>query len=266
MGNANLVDGQFGAQVILRPFSGFETVYGTGAVPGTTPLLFNEYVGGSTRDAYDAEAGQPGVSSKLVRGIAVPSGARVQVFLPSVLSQEQAGYTWQIVWRSRNPGDAEKRDGQIGWHFPKQANGAPETIATPLSRFVIPAAYESILYNQAEPTTDTGRATGNLRIETVSPRADTIPLPLLPDGSEGYYEQGIIDPGSTLPYAVYGGYPSYSTFYTNAKGDEMILGLYRDDAAWDFSIGGTDGLVSALFGSSAPTTNIGVYVSFGSSP
>lgn len=266
MGAANLVDGQFGPQIILRPYAGFEQRYG--GVSAATPLMFTEYVTGSASDALDPQAGTPGYSSRLMRGIPVPQGARVQIMLPGVLNFADQTYLWQIVWRMRNPGDAARQEGQLGWHFPKQANGTPDTrFAAPNSRYVIPAAFETILYAQTEPLGANTRASGNLRIETVSPRWDYLSLPILPDGNTGEYQQGVLDPGgSTGPSGACN--PSYNSYFTNAKGDELLIGLYRDtsvDPTWNFAQNGADQMVAMLFGAGTPT-DVGIYVSFGSSP
>jgi len=255
-------DAQFGVQAILRPYSGFESMYQ--GKDCKAPLIFNESVVGSSRDATDPLAGTPGYSPRLLGGFAVPFGARVQVLLPGVLSTQDATYTWQIVWRMRNPRDASASDGRLGWNFPKFANGTPETIAAVQHpRVLIPALYETIVFGATAPV-GSERAVGNLHIDVVSPQVDSIPLPYLPSGARGVYEQGVIDPGGTEPWAGQGGYPSYSSYFTNAKGNELVLALYRTgEDTWDFA--NTDALVAALFGASSPR-DLGVYVSTGSAP
>lgn len=254
-----MADAQFGVQTVLRPYVGFESVYATG-VSGSTPIPFVEAGEGPT----DPEAGKPGYSPRLLRGIPVAFGSRIQIALPSILNTEDSGYTWQIVWRLRGPGDGMRSDGRLGWHFPKTANGQPEAVGgMPTDRILIPALYETILYTSAEPAGD-GRASSNLRIAVTSPKSDVVPLPLLPGGVTGYYQQGVIDPGGTFPWSGLGPYPSYSSYFTNAKGDEMILVLYRDSVTdWDFAT--TDALVYSMFGPNSPS-GIGVYVCQGTSP
>jgi len=266
MGTPNLVDGQFGPQAILRPFAGFEVVYD--ASPGTTPIMFNEQIAGTAADALDPQAGRTGYSPYLMRGLAVPEGARVQILLPGLLAQVNPLYTWQIVWRMRNPGDAAAREGQINWHFPKQVYGVADTRGGATEpRVIIPSIYETVLYSEAEPVGANDRVTGHLRIDTVSPRSDNRPRPFLPAGTRGEYEQGIVDPGGTQPWvAAAFGFPSYNSYFSNAKGDEMLLALYRDAAPWDFFGGGADdAVISDLFGVNSPN-DLGVYVSFGSAP
>lgn len=262
MGQPSLVDPQFGPYTILRPYSGFETEYEGEA--GNTPIPFAEYVNGAASEALDPQAGQPGYSGVLLRGVPVPFGARVQIALPSVLNTQVSGYSWQIVWRLRNNASAWAQEGQGGFHFPKQANGITETTVPPAARFIIPALYETILFPGSEPGTANGRATGTLRIENISPRADNLPLPFLPGGARGYYEQGVLDPATTEPWATQQGLPSYNSFFTNAKGNELLLGLYRAALPnWTFAT--TDKLVASMFGASSPV-NLGVYVAFGSAP
>lgn len=255
-------DAQFGTHAILRPFVGFEAVYQ--GIAGNIPLQFTEVTSGSPSEATDPLAGRPGYSAKLLRGIAVPFGARVQIVLPSLLNTQQSSYTWQLVWRLRGPGDAQASDGRIGFNFPKTANGAPQTVGgVAQPRVLIVASYETILYSATEPA-GSGRATDSLRIDTVSPKMDVIPRPFLPDGTQGVYEQGVYDPSSAVPWAAYGGQPSYSSYFTNAKGNELLLGLYRDeDPDWDFTA--DDAVVAALFGATS-ASDVGVYLCTGSAP
>ena len=267
MGSANLVDGQFGPQIILRPYAGFATQY-QGA-SADTPIMFTEYVSGASSDALDPQAGTPGYSPRLMRGVAVPEGARVQILLPGAINLGGQTYYWQIAWRMRNPGDASRQEGQLNWHFPKQAPGVADTrIGIAGARYLIPAAFETILYAQSEPGTVNTRASGNLRIEGVSPQWDTLPLPILPDGTRGDYQQGVFDPGGTIG-AQSASSPSYNSYFTNAKGDELLIGLFRDTTvapSWDFTANtGDDRILAQMFGVGSPT-DIGVYVSFGSSP
>lgn len=260
-------DPQFSPEILLRPFAGFEAIYQ--GVVSTTPLLFSEYVTGTAADATDAEAGRNGISTKLVKGISVPLGARVQIWLPSVLNREQSDYSWQIVWRLRSPGDAQQQ--QVPFHLRSQSYGATDTIpATGGPRIILPAAYETLIYPATEPLTANGRASSNLRIDEISPRADSLPLPLLPGAlGTGYYQQGVLDPLGTLPFGAYGGVPSYNSFFTNAKGDELILGVHRASggAAWGFGGGDPDELLSLLFGvAGGPLPDVGIYVSIGTAP
>lgn len=261
MSTPTMADAQFGVQAILRPYVGFEAVYGVG-VSADTPIPFVEAGAPGT----DPDAGKAGYSPRLLRGIPVAFGARVQLVLPSVLSTQDADYTWQIVWRLRGPGDAARSDGRLGWHFPKTATGQSELVGgVPEPRVLIPAMYETILFSPAEPA-GTARAVCNLHTDVTAPLSDgtTLPLPLLPGGVDGYYQQGVIDPGAGLGWSTLAPYPSYSSYFTNAKGDEMILVLYRDgNTDWNFAT--TDAIVSSMFGANSPQ-DIGVYLCQGSAP
>lgn len=258
MGEPVLSDPQFSKSFITRPFAGFETVY-TALVPATTPVQFTE--GGQ---ALDPQAGKPGYDPNLVRGLGVPMGARVLLWIPNVFAQ--AGvvvipYIWKLTWRLRNVFDF--RQSRIPYHYPKQGEGVPDG-ASP--RTVIPAANHVIIVNQAEPG-GVGVMTQNVRIEQLRPEPAAVGqdlLPLLPGGGTGVIQQGLLDPATFGPNTPFK--PLYVPVEVAAAGDELLIGVLRDSGGnWDFA--GIDLTFANLFGSASGQNlpDIGLYVHVGTS-
>jgi hypothetical protein len=252
-------DGQFGITHILRPYPNFEADYQGTAVANS--IMLTE--GGEPRDA---QAGKPGYDPNLIKGLPVPLGSRVQVWLPSIVSSQDANnpYYWQIIWRMRNTFDY--RQTRRAFHYPKQSAGINGLV-------VIPAAPHTIIYNQPEPTDLNNNMlsanqhmwseaiiTTRLRVNVLVPTA----TPGAPVG--GFIEQGI----QTLPIA------SFQSWDVQCIGDEFLIGLKRafDNASptknWDFTQpAGPDAAVSKFLGNGSGTDqfkDIGVYVLTGSAP
>ena len=288
MAETVLADAQFGIEHILRPFAGFESVYqGQSAA---RQIMLSEVVGGTGGAALDEQAarGVAGYDPALVKGLAVPLGARVLIWLPKIQPQNlptAQRYNFSIQWRLRNVFDF--RQLRTPYHYPKQVPGVPDTTGGPASpRVVLPVASQTTVYVTAEPSatgpTSTDTVVQNARTESVSvggiyPGAIN-GLPFVPGGATGVLQQGILDPASVIG----GGGGAQSGFYqlleTQAAGDELLIGMWRDDsvvADWDFGspvVGQVDSQVSQFLGadvtSITPTSfpDIGVYVSFGTAP
>jgi hypothetical protein len=209
-----LADAQFTLAAVLRPFDGFEFVYQGQAI--FTPIAFP--------GVLDPDAGKPGFSPYLLKGLQVPMGAKVQLWFPAVvgLDTNQEGdppildYKYQLVWRLRNVGDFSRR--QIPYHLSKESFGAPDTFlagtaANPLNQFVLPASTETVVYQQPEPgptppnDSDPGPGRGNLRTDLVAVPSDllsvlppTVGLPLLPPNAAPNFNGGF--PGFPTPPGV----------------------------------------------------------------
>lgn len=261
-----LADAQFGLVSILRPFDGFESVYSGQSV--TKPIMFT--VNG---EALDSQAGTTGYSPKLLRGLSVPFGSRIVVWLPLAYGFNVTNlwyYKWSISWRLRNVYDFRQK--RIPFHYPKQGPGVPDTGS---SRVVIPAAVNQIAYTQLPPgpgSSNPNATTTALNSDTVSPNYIARVLPLLPDGTSGQYQQGILPATSVAipPYA-----PAYVPYEIQCEGDELLIGVTREvvadvggfsEANWNFTT--PDQYLSELFGNGTGTSypDIGVYVSAGSAP
>lgn len=294
-----LADAQFTVAAVLRPFEGFEAVYQGQSV--FTPIVFP--------GTLDEDAGKPGFSPYLLRGLSVPMGAKVQLWFPAVVgtidNQPLGDYKYLLIWRLRNVADFAAR--QRPFHLKKDSFGASDTFLapTPPDRYVLPAATETVVYQQAEPATfppafiSPGAGLGVLRSETIAVPSDltetfaSAGLPLLPPNAAppfangfpvppgtnlvplGAYQQGVIDPrySNTAPTAL------FRPYFTVAKGDELIIACARNNPnesilTWDFS--GPDFQFSNLYGTNAfppsgttshrPFSDLGIYVFTGSNP
>ncbi len=271
MGEANL-----SVVSVLRPWAGFETLYE--GQPAARPLMFSltDQKVSSGGQPLDPGAGPPakaGFDPHLLRGLAVPYGAKVVFWFPAIYAVGRAGvtspipYRWQIRWRLRSVADNNLF--RIPFHIGDAYKGAPDTSGGPAEqRLLIPAATEPVIFTDTEPVSVFSTAIRQEWEQTliVNPRSQITNYPLLPDGHDGYFQQGVFDPGAGIPGST-AGMPLYQTYTCIAGGDEMLLQVNRDAtdvANWTF--GTTDAQLSALFGSGSPSgpyPGIGVYVSTG---
>ena len=276
---AVMADAQMNTVRVLKPFENFERVYqGQNAL---TPIAFP-----GTLDKR-AQEGAPGFDPHLLRGIPVPEGARVLLWLPicfypvdpngsPVLYPFQL-YSYRLVWRFQNLAgyrDPSAQTKRAPFHFARQSPGAPDTSIVPagVPRVTIPAAWHIIAYQQLEPA---GGLSGvlNLHVEAVTPRIDSLVQfvpPLLPNGGTGVVEQGVADPAS-VPGALM---PIYAPFWTDAEGDELIIFANRTGATtndtWDFTDPAKDLAFSNIYGNGNGThpifRDIGIYMQTGTTP
>jgi len=263
-----LADAQFGIAKILRPYLGFDALDGSpGSYQGKsalTPVMLTE--GGV---ALDEQAGHLGYSPVLLRGLSVPYGSRVTIWVPLVTPVSEtlatAGYIWSVVWRLRNTFDFRQR--RIPYHYPRQAAGVPYA-GSP--RVVIPAASQSVIYNQSEPSTIVQPAIQHSYAEAIQFQYSiNLIAPLTPSGAFGAMEQGIVN----IPFGPGGEgiTTTYQVAELQALGDEMLIGLYRLEsygANWNFTPGQVDAQLSALLGNGSGKIypDLGVYVLTGSAP
>ena len=272
MGQTVLADAQFTLGSVLRPFDGFEAVYQGQVI--TVPIVFP--------GTLDDDAGKPGFSPYLLRGLPVPFGAKMALWFPAIVGLLDGvptfDYKYVLTWRMRNVGDFQRR--RLPYHLSKESYGAPDSWLAPSQpdRFVLPTSTETVLYQQTEPAPTVGIVTaqgfgaGNLRSEAIDVPSDlgetqvTAGLPLLPPNAApnfangfplpgankvplGAFQQGIIDPAvsNLAPYPLFRGY------FTIAKGDELIISCYRNNVlesgTWDFS--SVDQQFSNLYGTNA---------------
>lgn len=253
-------DAQFTWASIIKPFPGFEAVYQgqSHAIPIAFPGV------------RDPRAGTDGFSPNLLAGIKVPLGARLLIEIPvAVLAPNVAFYDYTFVWRLRNVRDF--RVDRTPFHFPRQSPGAPDSTVPPAQpRFVIPAATDVILYEQAEPA-----AFGNgvmrvvkqvYRIGDGGGAGD----PLLPDGANGIYQQGVLDPATAGAQAA--GDPIFQPIWCDVMGDELIVTVNpvptEPVGTWDFA--GVDLPFSNIYGTGNGAhpvfRDIGIYVMTGTNP
>lgn len=263
MGETVLADAQFGIVRVLRPYTDFEDQYD--GVSAQTPIMLTE--GGI---AYDdlALKGETGYDPRLVRGLSVPFGARVQLWIPNIFAIAlpiQIPYDYTIIWRIRSVADF--RRARKPYHYPKQGEGVAETLVNPGPRVVIPASTQSVIYQQIETTT--GIVTQNLINESVSIGGRPLTNPINPDGADGAIQQGLLVSTGTDSHTR----PLFSPVEVQAEGDELLLAVTRPTvgvvANWDFTGVTADGSFTALYGKGSvggPYPDIGVYVSVGTAP
>lgn len=263
---AVMADAQFGCGQLLRPDPNFSTIYQ--GHTADTPILVAP--GGQMLDEL---AGQPGYSPHLARGLSVPLGARLLLWLPIAFYQEigfgnaQVPYRWRISWRMRNLADF--RRARKTFHIAKQSAGDPSTLAADLGpRVTLLAASDTALYQQAQPLTGSSSEV-NLYNEGIRPgMTPSGALPIDAAGNRLVYEQGLFDPGAP-PVGqtnISVRQPRFETYEVQAMGDELILDVSRDRTVvlnWNFSAGQADNFLYSFFTSSAEA---GPYVFVGSAP
>lgn len=295
-----LVDAQFSMARILQPFPNFEARYQ--GQPATIPIAFP-----GTIDRR-AELGVKGFDPHLIAGIPVPMGARVMIWIPLTLLDYTVfqPYQYQIIWRLNSIGDFTDafaqnvpRD-QIGaYHLKRRELGVPnDPVDLNTKRVVIPAAIQTIAYEQPEPSTDPTvydngvihlRGQNIIPLGTLGDQGFGTPVwqgPLLPPPLPGPPEVAIITQGifpftegpTTGPNnAGIPGGPIYEPFWFDAEGDEMMIFARRvfvdDDPAnanWDFTDPNLDQGFSNTFGTNNGTRprleTVGIFVFTGTAP
>lgn len=251
-------DAQMSMFRVVRPFDSFEAKYQD--VAGTVPVAFP--------GALDPLAGKPGYASNLMAGIAVPLGARVLIQIPMTVDMytPEAKYAYQLIWRTRNATDvgAAILAGRLpsAFHLPSQEPGRAEFEATG-ERIFIPGASDVELFTQDEPTLGTP-----VDINAVSRRyvpQITVPWaqPLLPDGNEGIWQQGVYQFSSNVNCAG----PTWVPILTTALGDELVIMAYKIDSGSDWDFAGDDQGFSNTYGNNAGglpnNPNVGIIISTG---
>ena len=264
-------DAQFGNAKILRPVNDFSTLYQGQSV--NFPILMSE--GG---EALDSNAGSPGYSNYLAKGLAVPYGARLSIWLPRIVVYLAQGfyeyYQYTFIWRMRNLYDF--RQNRVPFHIPQQQVGQASTAAGDAGpRVVLASAVQSIAY--AGPV---GGITEP--IQTVYPevfyqngqRAAPPFRPIYAGGKRLRYTQGVLDPGAA-PIGIDPSMFMWTQVEVQAQGDELLVVVTRPSVTnyttWDFTPAvapppvppGSDYAFYQFFTSSEFT---GVYVLPGSAP
>lgn len=132
---------------------------GYNGYPGSVPIMFSE--GGMPLDDM---AGRNGYSRTLVRGVQVPMGARVLVWLPRLvllpnelvpLPEQQSMYQWEFSFRIRNLTDFNSL--RSPYHLASGRAGAAsfpdegEVPGTSEVRVPVPASDHSVIFNGVEP-------------------------------------------------------------------------------------------------------------------
>lgn len=274
-----LADAQFSMSRLLKPFTGFEEIYQ--GVSGEVPVAFP---GGL---APEAQRGIPGYVNNLQAGWPVPIGSRVVLWIPLCLGktpgnlQVFAPYRYKLVWRLRSPVSGALKfppRPPYLFHNPKPGLGAANTAAPGDPRFYpIPAAFNSIAFEQTEPSAATTEAVSNIRSEVFDLVANPTPLPngyttFGPTGVSLDLQQGIWDPA----FKAFGvATPAFFPIQTDAEGDELVILAQKipdgegSFGTWDFA--GDDLPFSFTYGDGngtyqAPYDDAGIYILTGSNP
>lgn len=287
MAQSVLADAQISAAKLLRPYNNFEGQYG--GQSANRQIMLTEVLQGPGGAPLDPEAPRfpasspenNGISPRLVRGLSVPLGARVLFWFPKIVPLIASGeteirYRWTLQWRLRNVVDYAGPS-KKPYHWTRSEGIADNNYSGTPPRRAIPVANQTLVFNPStEPTGAQDTVASNLRIEDVTsggiyPGAQ-LGLPIMPDGTVGEIQQGMMDGFAFNPTA-------YAAFFQwhecQAVGDELVIGLWRTNpgshANWDFTQpGGTDAQVRIFLGlgnSAGNTTpNIGVYAMWGVSP
>jgi len=274
---AVLSDANFSLARILKPFPNFEAIY-QGQLQ-SIPIAFP--------GTLDEDAGSPGFSPDLIAGISMPLGARVVIWIPQTifLYSSLQRYTYQVCWRLRSPADYSRdveRGRSLGkqstYSLPQQEVGVPGDLANPVTtkRFVLPAAMQSLAYEQAEPLTNLTNGLVNMRGQLLTTNGALWTAPLTETGALGQITQGIFPDSLGAGAADQGpGGPVFFPFQFDAEGNEMMILARRETIAaptdvWDFMSGAEDRSFSNTYGTNAgtrpPLETVGIYVFTGAAP
>lgn len=217
---------------VLRPYRRFEADYD--GKPGDLPISFtgptnptDPGFGNPDLFAFDSNGAQiPGVSPRLAKGLPVPLGSTVLLYLPiippgpywdvatgpdpSIDDPPLYQYVWRIVFRLRNVADFQR----IGapYHVRKQSYGANDTRTFAASvdvgpeRLIIPGCSEVAVFNHTELAAAKSNSNAPLGVppnterrsmmlmNSVLPESYSLctktPVIITPDGSSG--TQGLI--------------------------------------------------------------------------
>mgnify|MGYP001563697591 FL=1 len=262
------VDAQLTFPKILKPIPNFEALYQ--GQPGQRVIAFP---GGIDQKS---EAGIVGYAPNLQRGVSVPFGSRLCIWIPICADANgvEIVYRYRFLWRLRNVTDF--RINREPYHLPDQRYGIQDTSVVPAAdRYVIVSGSQQIIYEQVEPDNQpnsTAPGTVRLRNQWFEVRGGTLnggSPPFDASGNETIFSQGVLDP-ATFPGAA--GWPLFNVFRCDAEGDELIVLCTRGDTTepWNFQVGGFDNGFANLYGTGGSThaslPNLGIYVFSGSNP
>ena len=260
---------EFGIARVMRPYRDFETQYqGLGC---TTPIYLCE--GNLPYDSLALKR-TPGIDPNLVAGIPCVLGGRVMLWLPNVhtLGSPYERYRLQPIWRIRNLYDHRNSADHVPYHLAKQGLGFPELHVNPGVRVVIPAAFDSVIYQQTEPAALlplTPTAVSTVVENAAETKLILLAPPIMPNGQRGAVSQGV-DASTVAGFDLS---PRWVPYELQAEGDELVLCYYRTATygnTWDFANpAGVDRPFAEVFGKNSlgvEHPDLGIYVTFGISP
>lgn len=253
-------DAQISFPKILKPIPNFEAIY-----QGQQGSRLIAFPGGIDEMS---EAAEPGFDPHLQKGVEVPYGSRLVVWIPIMTNAPAALYKYRFVWRLRNVLDY--RANRKPFHLTNQRPGVPDTTggAPGVARFIMVAGSQVLAYEQPEPAIATDAAEVNLRNQWFVPQAGFLDgsAPLDASGTATILSQGVLDPATVIR----ANQPLWNVFRVDAEGDELIILCKRQDdaAAWDFQ--SVDQQFADFYGtgggSHTALPNLGIYVFAGTNP
>lgn len=239
---------EYSTAQIVKPFQGFESKY-SGLLVSDNPIAIP--------GDLDAMAGKPGYDPNLLKGIPVPLGAKIYIWLPwfapSTYGDTAASsYRYKLVWRLRSLADqVADADKKLSAHFGRLLPGvaqAPRTTGSPAliaasatlagPRYVIPTAFESVqIVNNKYIIHDVSGTDMPVQKGTDGPAG-----PILPESQEPAKVAVVSMETNTFR----GNYraplsPNYPTNWGGGIGPKVAAagllsqGYYPDQAGWAFS-------------------------------
>lgn len=291
--NCNVTNPSYFSQNQVGTFdpTGEYTVTVTGGydgLPSSVPIMFTD--GGI---ALDELAGRAGYSPRLIKGLPVPMGSRIILWVPRITTfpslftapvepPEVPTYQWEFSFRIRNLNDYKAT--RQAYHLGTSSPGAPEILPGPtvVPRLPILASDQTVVFNGLEPPAYpwARMVTQRTLQEGFKTQALRDPLPVLPgsgvsfsgEGS-GHYQQGVVSNEMVFPPNA-----SYSTVFGNGAfapmfdileiqcpGDELMVRLVKlSPENWDFESNEADKMINFLFGFGF--SSMGVVAFGGSAP
>lgn len=235
-------DPQYSMATVLRPFKNFEQVY-AGRVAPTPIAFFPPGPAGGDPQVLDEQAGSPGYAPNLLRYLGVPQGAHILIAIPHCVTAQDGTvleqvYRYTFHWRWRNlealKASVEGAGTSKPFHSRTYAGRPDSTSGTAERRVVVPSSTRTVVVEQTE-STGSLEQTQNLRrerIDAVTTYTDSTYLPLLPNGTAGVHQQGVLDPAQFATAALerIAGSSLFQTFEFRCEGDELLIDATRNDA------------------------------------
>lgn len=176
--------------------------------PGNIPMAWTE--GGLS---LDPNAGKLGYSSKLVRGLPVPLGARMIVWVPDI---EGCQFEWNFGFRVRNLLDYKNT--RSPYHLAAQRLG-PDNLVP------VPGVWQNVVYNDSTSVTCKSLATQTVVREAFvssGGAAEEVSFPLIPNSvtlstvDRGIMQQGIRSAANAPQF-------SFRAIELQSIGDELVV-------------------------------------------
>lgn len=199
---------------------------GYDGAPGQIPIMFTE-----DGKALDPSAGKPGYSSSLLRGLPVPFGSRVLLWLPKLnqpcndSTESSPQYQWQFMFRLRSLADFKAT--RSAYHLigsePSSSGLNP-----------IPVATNGVIYNSSEPSSSIASIVTQRVLQEGFRTQDPSPFPPFVPGGVPFpsYGQGVSDKAGDSEVL-------FDILEVQCAGDELLIGLTKTTGFWDWEVDGS---------------------------